>query len=109
VREGKRPYVIPEGRLQWARCVRVHPLHGRGRKPRALGLAGDGAFDIVFHACGSGGTTAGVALGAARHGVAKEVRAIAVCDDAPTFERVIHRIIDEAREIDPSLRLRLRA
>lgn len=102
-REGKRPYVIPEGgsnglgAFGYVRCMR------EVRQQLDLGLAGDGNFDIVFHACGSGGTAAGVALGAALYDVAKEVRAIAVCDDAPTFERVIHRIIDEARGIDPSL------
>ncbi len=103
VREGKRPYVIPEGGSNGLGAFGYIRCMAEVAKQLQLGLAGDGAFDIVFHACGSGGTAAGVALGAARHGVAKEVRAIAVCDDAPTFERVIHRIIDEAREIDPSL------
>jgi D-cysteine desulfhydrase len=32
------------------------------------------------------------------------VLAVAVCDDAPTFERTIERIIDEARSLDGRLR-----
>ncbi|HEY1956555.1 MAG TPA: D-cysteine desulfhydrase family protein [Polyangiaceae bacterium] len=56
-------------------------------------------FDVVVHACGSGGTAAGVALGSAAHGAAKSVRAIAVCDDAAYFERAIAGIVGEARAI----------
>ena len=68
------------------------------------GLAGgDAPFDVVVHACGSGGTAAGVALGASQFGVAKGVRAMAVCDDAAYFERVIERIVLEARAWDASL------
>ena len=69
-----------------------------------LGLAGVArAFDVVVHACGSGGTAAGIALGAGRYGVAAEVRANAVCDHAGYFERTVARIVDEARAWDPSL------
>lgn len=60
-------------------------------------------FDVVAHACGSGGTAAGVALGSAVHGVAREAWAFAVCDDSAYFEKVIARIAAEARAIDPSL------
>jgi len=56
-------------------------------------------FDVVVHACGSGGTAAGVALGCAKFGTAKSVRAIAVCDDAAYFERAIAKIVDEARAL----------
>jgi D-cysteine desulfhydrase len=57
------------------------------------------AFDVVVHACGSGGTAAGIALGCAAHGAAARVLAVAVCDDAAYFERVIDRIVDEARAL----------
>jgi D-cysteine desulfhydrase len=57
------------------------------------------SFDAVVHACGSGGTAAGVAIGAARHGIAPRTLAMAVCDDRSYFERVIAQLIAEAREL----------
>ena len=85
--KGRRPYVVPEGgsnglgSLGYVTCMR------EVREQMRLGLAGNGApFDVVVHACGSGGTAAGVALGASRHEVAASVRAMAVCDDAAYFE-----------------------
>ena len=102
---GKRPYVVPEGgsnglgSLGYVACMR------EVREQMRLGLTGTGApFDVVVHACGSGGTAAGVALGAARHEVARSVRAMAVCDDAAYFEETIARIVGEARSWDSSLR-----
>jgi D-cysteine desulfhydrase len=69
-----------------------------------LGIAGaPKKFDVIAHACGSGGTAAGAALGAARFGVASEVRAFPVCDDRAYFERVAARIVAEARALDPEL------
>jgi D-cysteine desulfhydrase len=74
-----------------------------------LGLAGaPHAFDVLVHACGSGGTAAGTALGSARFGVANEVRAFAVCDDRDYFEHVIEKIMAESRTLDPSLPVRAR-
>jgi D-cysteine desulfhydrase len=66
--------------------------------------------DAVVHACGSGGTAAGVAIGAAMYGVAPEVLAMAVCDDASYFERVTGRLISEAQALlgpQPSAALRI--
>jgi D-cysteine desulfhydrase len=101
---GRRPYVVPEGgsnglgSLGYVACMR------EVRDQVRLGLAGnDAPFDVVVHACGSGGTAAGVALGAAHWGVAKSVRAMAVCDDVAYFDRTIARIIAEARAWDSSL------
>jgi D-cysteine desulfhydrase len=95
---GKKPYVIPEGgsnglgSLGYVECMRETADQMRA------GLAGGAApFDVVVHACGSGGTAAGVALGAARFGVARAVRAMAVCDDAAYFEQAVARIAGEAR------------
>ncbi len=59
----------------------------------------DFEFDVVVHACGSGGTAAGVALGCALHGAAKRAIAIAVCDDAAYFERAISAIVADASRI----------
>jgi D-cysteine desulfhydrase len=101
---GKHPYVIPEGAsnglgaLGYVECMR------EVRKQLDLHLAGTPApFDVICHACGSGGTAAGIALGAARFGVAPAVRAVAVCDDAAYFDRVIGGIVREARSWDRSL------
>jgi D-cysteine desulfhydrase len=54
------------------------------------------SFDAVVHACGSGGTAAGVQLGARHFGVAPQVIAMAVCDDAAYFEARIAEIIAAA-------------
>jgi D-cysteine desulfhydrase len=101
---GKRPYVVPEGgsnglgALGYVECMR------ETASQMDRGLAGGKApFDVVVHACGSGGTAAGVALGAAKFGVARGVRAMAVSDDAGYFERTIERIVLEARSWDGSL------
>ena len=101
---GRRPYVVPEGgsnglgALGYVECMREIAEQTR----RGLG-GGEAPFDVVVHACGSGGTAAGIALGAARFGVAKSVRAMAVCDDVAYFERTIARIVEEARSWDGTL------
>jgi D-cysteine desulfhydrase len=65
-------------------------------------------FDVVVHACGSGGTAAGIALGCAAHGTAARVLAVAVCDDKAYFDGTIARIVSEARalvDLPPPARL----
>lgn len=101
---GERPYVIHEGGssglgalgyVEAMREIRVQLDHG---------LAGGRGFDVVAHACGSGGTAAGVVLGAIEYEVAREVRAFAVCDDRAYFEPIVRRIVAEARALEPSLK-----
>ncbi len=96
-RDGRAPYVIPEGGsngigaqgyVEAMREIRSQLDHGLGGGPRG--------FDAVVHACGSGGTAAGIVLGARRFDVAPVVHAIAVCDDRAWFESVIGRIVLEA-------------
>lgn len=100
----KRPYVVPEGgsnglgALGYVDCMR----ETAAQMDRGL-AGGKTPFDVVVHACGSGGTAAGVALGASRYRVAANVRAMAVCDDAAYFEGTIGRIMDEARSWDRQL------
>jgi D-cysteine desulfhydrase len=101
---GHTPYVVPEGgsnglgALGYVACMREIASQ------MAHGLAGGRApFDVVVHACGSGGTAAGVALGAAHYGLARSVRAMAVSDDAAYFQAVVGRIMSEARAWDTSL------
>lgn len=104
-REGRSPYVILEGGSSGLGAFGYVRAMEEVRRQLDLGLAGGKPFDLVVHACGSGGTAAGVALGAARYDVAKEVWAMAVCDDRAHFEEIVERIIGEARLLDPSLPL----
>lgn len=105
--KGERAYVIPEGGSNGLGSLGYVEAMRETREQMNLGLAFDGAsrtpFDAVAHACGSGGTAAGVALGAARHGVARETWAFAVCDDTATFVQRIEAIALEARGLDPEL------
>ncbi|MBK8251896.1 MAG: D-cysteine desulfhydrase family protein [Polyangiaceae bacterium] len=100
---GQRPYVIVEGGSSGLGAFGYIEAMREIRRQLDMGLGGSKPFDVIVHACGSGGTAAGTALGAALHGVAAQVRPMAVCDDAPTFEAIIGRIIAEAREIDPAV------
>jgi D-cysteine desulfhydrase len=109
--EGARAYVVPEGGSNGLGSLGYVEAMREVRNQLDLGLC-DGItgsrespahFDVVAHACGSGGTAAGVALGAARFGVAREAWAFAVCDDRAYFEKTIERIAAEARGYDSSL------
>ena len=91
--EAPGSYVIPEGGSNGLGAF------GYVEAMREVREQTSDAFDVVVHACGSGGTAAGVALGCALHGTAKRVLAIAVCDDAAYFERAIAAVISEAREL----------
>jgi D-cysteine desulfhydrase len=108
-RRGRVPYVIPEGGSSGLGALGYVDAMREVRQQLDLGLGGGPtAFDAVVHACGSGGTAAGVQLGAARWQVAPEVHAIAVCDDAAYFESVIARIADEATSLQSELGARAR-
>jgi len=101
---GRKPYVVPEGGSNGLGSLGYVGCMAEVREQMRAGQAGGSdPFDVVVHACGSGGTAAGVALGAAHHRVAGGVRAIAVCDSAAYFEAVIARIIAESRALDASL------
>jgi D-cysteine desulfhydrase len=101
--EGIPLYIVPEGGSNGLGALGYVEAMREVREQMDLGLAGEGPFDVVAHACGSGGTAAGVGLGAARHGVAREAWAFAVCDDRATFQKTIARIAIEARGLEPSL------
>lgn len=82
---GRVPYVIPEGGSNGLGAMAfVHAL---------TELPHDVAFDHIVCAVGSGGTVAGLALGAPP-GV---VQGVAVCDDRATFSARVHQIADDAR------------
>jgi D-cysteine desulfhydrase len=100
---GGRPYVIPEGGSNALGALGYVRAMEELRRQLDVGLAGGKPFDVIVHACGSGGTAAGTALGATRYEVAGEVRAMAVCDDQATFARITLQLMDEARALDPQL------
>jgi D-cysteine desulfhydrase len=101
---GERPYVIPEGGSNGIGSLGYVQAMREVREQLDLGLGGGPRpFDVVVHACGSGGTAAGVAVGAASFHVARGVRAVCVCDDAAYFSRVVERIVAELLPRDRSL------
>ncbi|MHC5021659.1 MAG: 1-aminocyclopropane-1-carboxylate deaminase/D-cysteine desulfhydrase, partial [Planctomycetota bacterium] len=51
--------------------------------------------DVIVHAAGSGGTTAGLAIGAAHAGWEGRLVAVPVCDDGPYFQAIVDRIAAE--------------
>ena len=97
--KGETPYVIPEGGSNGLGALGYVEAMREVRSQ----IAAEALFDFIVHACGSGGTAAGIALGASKFKVAETVLTFAVCDDRPYFEVVIARIIAEAQRIDPSL------
>ncbi|NUO52632.1 MAG: pyridoxal-phosphate dependent enzyme, partial [Polyangiaceae bacterium] len=101
--DGQRPYVIPEGGSNGLGSLGYVQAMEEVAAQVDAGACGAGPFDVVIHACGSGGTAAGVALGAARSGIATEVHAMAVCDDVAYFREVTERIIGESRALEPTL------
>lgn len=86
--EGRRPYFVPEGGS--------NALGSLGYV-RAAGEIEKGRFTHLFHATGSGGTSAGLVLGKAVHALDLEVVGVAVCDDEAYFRAKIGRILEEAR------------
>ncbi|MBI5538369.1 MAG: D-cysteine desulfhydrase family protein [Deltaproteobacteria bacterium] len=102
-RAGGRSYVIPEGGSNGLGTLGYVEAMAEVRAQLDLGLGGGRPFDAIVHACGSGGTAAGIALGAAAYDVAPVVHPMAVCNDAAYFQAVIASIIAEARSIVPAL------
>jgi D-cysteine desulfhydrase len=101
---GEVPYVIPEGGSNGLGSLGYVDAMAEVRAQLDAGEAGGPrAFDAVVHACGSGGTAAGVALGIRRHRVADVAHAVAVCDDRAYFEACVARISAEACALDPEL------
>jgi D-cysteine desulfhydrase len=100
---GLPAYIIPEGGSNGLGSLGYVEAMREVRGQMDLGLCGEGIFDVVAHACGSGGTAAGVGLGAAHFGVARETWAFAVCDDRAYFTAAIGRIAAESRGYMPSL------
>jgi D-cysteine desulfhydrase len=97
---GERAYVIPEG---GSSALGALGYVDAMRELRAQLDAGEGgapaSFDAVVHACGSGGTAAGVVVGSGRFAIAPRVLSVAVCDDRSYFEPLIQRLVEGALEL----------
>ena len=89
---GHKPYVIPEGGSNalgtWGYIEAMQELAEQTNE-REL------AIDDVVFACGSGGTAAGVALGAHLSGLNARVHAVPVCNDATYFHDRINHLFAE--------------
>jgi D-cysteine desulfhydrase len=93
---GGRPYVVPEGGSNalgaWGYIRAAHEL---ARDLDAI----DARPLTIVHACGSGGTSAGLVLGAKLFGFAERgirIACVNVCDDRAYFVAAIGRICAEA-------------
>lgn len=92
-RHGHRAFAIPEGASMptgaWGyieACAEIAAAQS------ALGIE----FDAIVSACGSGGTAAGIELGARMFGLSAKVWSINVCDDEDYFRRKIYTIAQGA-------------
>ena len=94
---GERPFVIPEGASDGRGALGYAAMVDELCLQRDTGtLPGDAFPDAIVHACGSGGTAAGIALGVKARELRTRVVAYAVCDDVAYFEEKIDRIVGEA-------------
>lgn len=99
-RAGERAYVVPEGGSNALGALGYVDAMAEVRAQLDRGEAdAPSSFDAVAHACGSGGTAAGVSVGAHRSGIAPVTLAMAVCDDRAYFESVVARIVGEMRAL----------
>lgn len=100
---GERAYVIPEGGSNGLGALGyVNAMHEVRTQLDNLPDMPK-RFDAVVFACGSGGTAAGVALGAARWNIADRAYAMAVCDDRSYFQLLCEGLMREARQFDSTL------
>jgi D-cysteine desulfhydrase len=100
---GERGYVIGEGGSNGLGALGYVVAMLELGQQLARGEASGTRFDVVVHACGSGGTSAGTALGLAVANTADAIWSVPVCDDADYFTRVTNGIVSEARALCPKL------
>ncbi len=109
---GKIPYIIPEGGSNaigaWGYiecCRELAEQLGELRAGQAQDSAQDSTKTSVVYACGSGGTGAGLVLGAKIYDFDShqaQIIGFNVCDDAEFFVQRIHRICEEVAIATPS-------
>ena len=100
---GRRVRVIPKGGSNARGAMGYVRAMGELRRQLDAGEAGGRAFDAIVHACGSGGTAAGVAVGAARYEVASRLLSMAVCDDSAYFTGIISGLATNMRTMAEDL------
>jgi D-cysteine desulfhydrase len=100
---GKRGYLIGEGGSNGLGSLGYVQALLEIQQQLAGGAASGTKFDVLVHACGSGGTSAGAALGLGLTNLARAVWSIPVCDDADYFSKLTQNIIAEARSLCPRL------
>jgi D-cysteine desulfhydrase len=89
---GKPAIVIPEGASDARGALGyVAAVKEIAEQSKALGVS----FAYVAHACGSGGTTAGLAMGNAIWSAGLFPVSFAVCDDESYFKNVVNGIVTE--------------
>eukprot|EP00878_Enallax_costatus_P016119 GHUV01016906.1.p1 GENE.GHUV01016906.1~~GHUV01016906.1.p1 ORF type:complete len:353 (+),score=116.29 GHUV01016906.1:1288-2346(+) len=90
--EGKKPYYIPVGGSSplgcWGYLNFVAELQQQMQEMAQ-------SFDVIAAACGSAGTTAGIALGNKLSGLGAAIHAFTVCDDPDYFYEEIDGLIGE--------------
>jgi D-cysteine desulfhydrase family pyridoxal phosphate-dependent enzyme len=99
--EGRKPFVIPVGGSNWlGTWGYVDFVAETMRDAEAVGVT-----DVAM-ACGSGGTTAGIALGAHLSDWPVKVHAFGVCDSPEYFYEFIERsILSDGARLPPVRRL----
>jgi D-cysteine desulfhydrase len=92
--KGRRPYVIPEGGSN-----ALGSLGYVAMLVELIGQSGDGSFpwDHIVCATGSGGTVAGLLLGARLLGLETTIWGVNVCDDARYFQ---DRVLEIAAQFE---------
>jgi D-cysteine desulfhydrase len=94
---GPSDYVIPEGGSNglgaWGYVRTVDELIAQWSEPPSS----------IVCAVGSGGTMAGLMMGLRRRELSVPVYGVCVCDDAPTFQKAVATISQQAHERWPSL------
>lgn len=91
---GRVPYIIPEGASDavgaWGYIRATEELAGD-----ITGYAGKDAPVTVIHACGSGGTAAGLILGAKLLGLPWRIASVNVCDGRDYFVKIVGEICEK--------------
>ncbi|KAI5056642.1 hypothetical protein GOP47_0028460 [Adiantum capillus-veneris] len=94
INEGRSPYIIPVGGSNslgaWGYVEAVKEIEDQLREK----TCGVDKFDDIVMACGSGGTTAGLALASHLSTLKARVHAYGVCDDPEYFYDYVQGLLD---------------
>lgn len=95
LKEGKKPYVIPVGGSNslgtWGYIEAVREIEQQLQEKKVPGIT---SFDDIVVACGSGGSIAGLSLGAHLSNLKAKVHAFSVCDDPDYFYDYTQGLLD---------------